>query len=95
MADLPDATVVRADHDAIGRRFLYAANRPATPFCDNESNVQRLFGEPNASQYVKDGIGEAVRTHRPQLAARFPALGEPGTSIPDPDRDRRAERETT
>jgi len=36
-----------------------------------------------------------VRTHRPQLAARFPALGEPGTSIPDPDRDRRAERETT
>ncbi|MGK2867061.1 MAG: MGH1-like glycoside hydrolase domain-containing protein [Mycobacterium sp.] len=60
MADLPDATVVRADHDAIGRRFLYAANRPATLFCDNETNVQRLFGEPNASQYVKDGIGEAV-----------------------------------
>lgn len=60
MADLPGATVVRADHDGIGPRFLYAANRPATLFCDNETNTARLFGHPNVTRYVKDGIGEAV-----------------------------------
>ena len=60
MADLPDATVLRADHDGRRPRFLYAADRPATLFCDNETNTARLFGETNASRYVKDGIGEAV-----------------------------------
>ncbi|KQP01362.1 glucosidase [Leifsonia sp. Leaf264] len=60
LADLPGATVVRADHDGIGTRFLYAANRPATLFCDNETNTARLFGDPNVTRYVKDGIGEAV-----------------------------------
>ena len=58
--DLTDATVVRADSDGLGPHFLYAANRPATLFCDNETNTARLFGEPNATRYVKDGIGEAV-----------------------------------
>ena len=51
---------LRADHDAVGPRFLYAADSPATLFCDNETNTERLFGEPNATRYVKDGIGEAV-----------------------------------
>jgi hypothetical protein len=60
VADLPGATVLRADHDGIGPRFLYAASRPATLFCDNETNTERLFGQPNATRYVKDGIGEAV-----------------------------------
>ena len=58
--DLTDATVVRADSDGLGPHFLYAADRPATLFCDNETNTARLFGEPNATRYVKDGIGEAV-----------------------------------
>jgi hypothetical protein len=60
VADLADATVVRADHDRVGTLYLYAANRPATLFCENETNTARLFGEPNATRYVKDGIGEAV-----------------------------------
>ncbi len=60
MPDLPDATVVRADHDRLGPRFLYAAHRPVTLFCDNETNTALLFGVPNSSRYVKDGIGDAV-----------------------------------
>ena len=43
VADLPGATVLRADHDGIGPRFLYAASRPATLFCDNETNTERLL----------------------------------------------------
>ena len=29
-------------------------------FCENETNNQRLFGAPNASPYVKDGINDFV-----------------------------------
>ena len=29
-------------------------------FCENETNNQRLFGTPNASPYVKDGINDFV-----------------------------------
>lgn len=29
-------------------------------FCDNETNEEKLFGQPNASAYVKDGINDHV-----------------------------------
>ena len=29
-------------------------------FCENETNNERLFGVPNASPYVKDGVNEFV-----------------------------------
>jgi hypothetical protein len=60
VADRGDDTVVRADHELVGRRFLYAAGRPATLFCENETNTERLSGTPNATPHVKDGIGRAV-----------------------------------
>lgn len=59
-ADLADATVIRTDHNDLGPRFLYAAHLPQTLFCENETNTERLFGQPNATRYVKDGIGQAV-----------------------------------
>jgi hypothetical protein len=58
--DYADATVLRADHAELGPRFLYAEDRPQTLVCDNETNTERLFGQPNATRYVKDGIDEAV-----------------------------------
>jgi len=75
--DIADATVVRADSDGLGPHFLYAAGRPATLFCDNETNTARLFGEPNATRYVKDGIGEAVVSGDPE--ATHPT--GPGTKV--------------
>lgn len=60
VADFGDAAVLRADHPGVGVRFLYAAQLPRALFCENETNTERLFGEPNATRYVKDGIGEAV-----------------------------------
>ncbi|HEV7951251.1 MAG TPA: glucosidase [Glaciihabitans sp.] len=60
LADSADATVLRAEHAELGPRFLYAARQPASLFCDNETNTERLFGQPNASRYVKDGVGETV-----------------------------------
>ncbi len=56
---------VAADHVTLGRFWLAAApENPGGPprplFTDNESNLERLYGVPNASPYVKDAIHAAV-----------------------------------
>jgi hypothetical protein len=62
----PTASVVCARHsvtltqEVLPDYFLYCEGSPALLFTENESNLQRLWGQPNASPYVKDGIHEAV-----------------------------------
>lgn len=54
---------VRARHAAHGewRWVVDGGGRPVDLFfTDNETNRQRLYGEPNRTPYVKDGIHEAV-----------------------------------
>jgi hypothetical protein len=51
---------IRVAHVVYGRRFLLAAGAPRLLFTDNETNTERLWGVPNASPYVKDGIGQAI-----------------------------------
>jgi hypothetical protein len=41
-------------------RYLYCDNRPSLLFTDNETNNERVFGTPNASTFVKDGINRFV-----------------------------------
>ena len=52
--------VITASHDGLGDRFLYCEDAGALLFTQNETNTQRLFGTPNRTPYVKDGIGEHV-----------------------------------
>ena len=52
--------VVAASHPALGERYLYCQRADALLFTDNETNLQRLFGRPNESAYVKDGINDYV-----------------------------------
>jgi hypothetical protein len=60
-ADGPSGTAsVRAVHPDLGEWGLYADASAELLFCENETNNERLFGAPNASPYVKDGIGELV-----------------------------------
>jgi hypothetical protein len=54
------AKVVRAEHPHLGELHLAAQGSPSLLFTDNETNSERLFGGPNASPHVKDGIGEAI-----------------------------------
>ncbi|MGE5335268.1 MAG: glucosidase, partial [Nitrososphaerota archaeon] len=49
-----------AEHPALGQRFLYCEGAERLLFTENESNLQRLYGVPNASPYVKDGINAAI-----------------------------------
>ncbi len=62
----PGASVVATHHTApltegtLPDYHLYCEGKPALLFTENETNLQRLWGQPNPSPYVKDGIHEAV-----------------------------------
>ena len=50
----------RASHDDLGE-WLFCADASATLlFSENETNSERLFGTPNTSPYVKDGINDFI-----------------------------------
>jgi len=54
---------IELDEPYYGRRWLYAAQAPHPPdlwFTENESNSRLLWGAPNLSPYVKDGISERL-----------------------------------
>ena len=48
--------VIAASHPELGERFLACEGEPALLFTENETNNERLFGSPNRTPYVKDGI---------------------------------------
>ena len=48
--------VVQAAHPDLGEYWLHCDGAPELLFTENESNAQRLWGQPNASPYVKDAF---------------------------------------
>jgi hypothetical protein len=50
----------RAAHPELGEWVLRADAGTTLLFCENETNNERLFGAPNASRYVKDGVNDFV-----------------------------------
>ncbi|MET8151661.1 MGH1-like glycoside hydrolase domain-containing protein [Actinoplanes sp. NPDC049668] len=58
--DVPGLSVVRADHETLGRRWLLCQGDHDLLFTENETNSERLFGSPNPTPYVKDGIDRFV-----------------------------------
>jgi Mannosylglycerate hydrolase MGH1-like glycoside hydrolase domain len=55
-----DASVATASHDELGEWRIIAEGSAQLLFCENETNNQRLFGAPNPTPYVKDGINDHV-----------------------------------
>ena len=51
---------VVASHPELGELNMLCDGAPTLLFTENETNTQRLFGQPNRTAYVKDGIGDAV-----------------------------------
>ena len=51
---------VAVSHADLGERYLYCEGDVPLLFTENETNNERLFGTPNASRYVKDGINNYV-----------------------------------
>jgi hypothetical protein len=52
--------VVIAEHASLGRYVLACDGTPDLLFTENDTNLARLYGAPNASPYTKDGINDAV-----------------------------------
>ncbi len=68
---LSDPHIVEAEHPAANTYFFYADNPQDLLFTHNETNNERLYGNPNDSPYVKDafhqylvhGQSEALNPH--------------------------------
>ncbi|OGR80352.1 MAG: glucosidase [Elusimicrobia bacterium RIFCSPLOWO2_02_FULL_39_32] len=52
--------VIESEHLTLGKRWLYCEGNPELLFTENETNFSRLYGTPNPSPYVKDGINETI-----------------------------------
>jgi Mannosylglycerate hydrolase MGH1-like glycoside hydrolase domain len=52
--------VIEGDHASLGARWLYCEGAPQRLFTENDTNVERLYGRPNAGPYVKDSINAFV-----------------------------------
>ncbi len=56
--------ILVADHVQLGKRYMYCdtgqQGAPPLLFTENETNTQRLWNQPNATPYVKDGINNYV-----------------------------------
>src|ERR1700750_2577796 len=56
---------VAASHTELGERYLYCEGDIPLLFAENETNNERIFGTPNSSPYVKDGINNYVVNGNP------------------------------
>jgi hypothetical protein len=52
--------VIEADHPTLGKRWLYCEEPDEMLFTENETNFECIFGVPNGSHYVKDGINDFI-----------------------------------
>jgi hypothetical protein len=55
-----EAGAIVAEDEGLGTRYLSASGGPDALFCENETNTLRVSGEPPATAYPKDGIGDHV-----------------------------------
>ena len=54
-----DATI-EVKHEYYGRRWLSCEGTPELLFTENETNLNRLYGDENHTPYVKDGINDYI-----------------------------------
>jgi hypothetical protein len=54
---------IDAHHESLGDMHFYGDARPTILFCDDESNLQRLWNAPESPPYPKDGINGCVVNH--------------------------------
>jgi hypothetical protein len=57
--------VVHARHESLGDRFLSAEPPEAALFCENETNVARVFGAAGGPRYPKDAFHDYLVGGRP------------------------------
>ena len=56
----PACGIISASDPELGELYLYCDRDVPLLFTENETNTQRIFGVPNRTPYVKDGINNCV-----------------------------------
>jgi hypothetical protein len=74
-----NTVTIEASYAELGAFLLHCDGNPQLLFTENDTNNERIFGTPNPSPYVKDGINNYV------VAGRQEAVN-PGRSEPRPPR---------
>ena len=59
-----NTVTIETTHAELGSFLLHCDGNPQLLFTENDTNNQRLFGTPNATPYVKDGINNYVVSGR-------------------------------
>ncbi len=59
-ATAPKIDIVEASHYALGRYRWYCEDADDVLFTENESNIERLWGLPNPTPFVKDSINDRI-----------------------------------
>jgi hypothetical protein len=54
------ASTIEASHSNLGTMYLHFETEQELLFTDNETDMQRIFGRPNSSPYVKDAFHQYV-----------------------------------
>ena len=60
ISSMQNTKAVEANHQLLGKRYLYFEGNVPLLFTENETNNQRLFGGVNPTPYVKDGINNYI-----------------------------------
>ncbi len=55
-----NSSAIQLWHKYYGQRWLFCDENPDLLFTENDTNTERLYGYPNRSLYVKDGINNYV-----------------------------------
>jgi hypothetical protein len=56
--------IIRSEHHELGEYWLHCDGDAELLFTENESNAQRLWGQPNGSPYVKDAFHDYLVSGR-------------------------------
>src|SRR5262245_59939969 len=68
------SAVIAAEHRDLGEWRLFCESAREILFTNNETNVERVFGIPNRTPFVKDGINDYV-VHGARAAVNTERLG--------------------
>lgn len=68
--------VVKAKHPILGEYNFYASGNPEVLICDNETNVEKVYGRENHDKFFKDGINDYIVNNKKEAVKD---TGEQGT----------------
>jgi hypothetical protein len=63
----PNIDIIEATHHVLDPYNLYCQGAEELLFTENESNLERLWGVPNPTPFVKDSINDAIISGRPEF----------------------------